>query len=72
VTIADSGTGMSPATLDQLFHPFMTTRGEEGTGLGLWVSKGILDKHHSTIKVRSKPGLGSVFRIFIPLDTTAA
>jgi signal transduction histidine kinase len=72
VTVADSGSGMSTATLDQLFHPFITTKGEEGTGLGLWVSKGILDKHHSTIQVRSKEGLGTVFRIFIPVDTTAA
>jgi signal transduction histidine kinase len=72
VTVADSGSGMSPLTLDQLFHPFITTKGEEGTGLGLWVSKGILDKHHSTIRVRSKEGLGTVFHIFIPVDTTAA
>jgi len=42
----------------------------EGTGLGLWVSKGILDKHHATIKVRSKPGLGTAFRILLPVDTT--
>jgi signal transduction histidine kinase len=70
VSVADSGAGMSVATLDQLFHPFITTKGDEGTGLGLWVSKGILDKHHSTVKVRSKQGLGTVFRIFIPVDTT--
>jgi signal transduction histidine kinase len=72
ITVADSGGGMSPSTLDQLFHPFITTKGEEGTGLGLWVSKGILDKHHSTINVRSKEGLGTVFRIFIPVDSTTA
>ncbi len=72
VSVADSGGGMSTATLDQLFHPFITTKGDEGTGLGLWVSKGILDKHHSEIKVRSKQGLGTVFRIFIPVDTTVA
>jgi signal transduction histidine kinase len=70
VTIADSGNGMSPTTLDQLFHPFITTKGEEGMGLGLWVSRGILDKHLSTIKVRSQQGVGTVFRIFIPVDTT--
>jgi len=38
----------------------------------LWVSKGILDKHHGTICVRSRKGKGTVFRIFLPLDTTAA
>jgi PAS domain S-box-containing protein len=71
VTVADSGQGMSPATLDRLFHPFVTTKGEAGTGLGLWVSKGILDKHQSKIMVRSKVGCGTVFRLFLPLDTTA-
>jgi signal transduction histidine kinase len=72
VTVSDSGVGMSPSTLDQLFHPFVTTKGEEGTGLGLWVSKGILDKHHAAIQVRSRQGLGSVFRIFLPVNTTVA
>jgi signal transduction histidine kinase len=72
IVVADAGSGMNKATLDQLFHPFITTKGEEGTGLGLWVSKGILDKHRSTIRVRSKQGLGTVFRIFLPVDTTAA
>jgi signal transduction histidine kinase len=70
VTVADSGVGMNSSTLDQLFHPFITTKGDQGNGLGLWVSKGIIDKHHATIQVRSKPGLGAAFRIFFPLDTT--
>src|SRR5581483_8539330 len=70
ITVADTGEGMSAATLDKLFHPFVTTKGEYGTGLGLWVSKGILDKHHSKIKVRSRVGAGTVFRRFLPLDTT--
>jgi PAS domain S-box-containing protein len=70
VTVADTGHGMSRTTLDRLFHPFMTTKGEAGTGLGLWVSKGILDKHYSTILVRSRVNTGTVFRLFLPLDTT--
>lgn len=72
VTVADSGSGISPAMRGQLFHPFVTTKGDEGTGLGLWVSKGILDNHHAKIAVRSKAGLGTVFRIFLPVDTTKA
>jgi signal transduction histidine kinase len=68
VTVADNGCGMSEATLGRLFQPFATTKGEEGTGLGLWVSKGILDKHHASIAVRSKPGLGTAFRIFLPVN----
>jgi signal transduction histidine kinase len=71
VTLADCGTGMDRFTIDRLFHPFMTTKGESGTGLGLWVSKGIVDKHHGKIRVRSKKGFGSVFRMFLPLDATA-
>jgi len=70
VTIADSGCGMNRLTVDRLFHPFVTTKGESGTGLGLWVSRGILDKHHAKIRVRSKRGRGTVFRFFLPLDTT--
>jgi signal transduction histidine kinase len=71
VTVADNGYGMEPETLKRLFHPFITTKGESGTGLGLWVSKGILDNHQGTIAVRSRPGQGTVFRFFLPLDTTA-
>ena len=70
VTVADSGVGMKRATREHLFHPFVTTKGESGTGLGLWVSKGILDKHHASIQVRSQPGVGTVMRLFVPLDTT--
>jgi len=69
VTVADNGMGIDSAIFDRLFHPFVTTKDEAGTGLGLWVSKGILDKHHATISVRSKMGSGTVFRLFLPLDT---
>jgi signal transduction histidine kinase len=71
MTFADGGCGMDRPTLNRLFHPFITTKGEAGTGLGLWVSKGILDKHHARIAVRSRAGQGTVFRLFLPLDTTA-
>ena len=71
VTVADNAAGMDEKMLERLFHPFATTKGEAGTGLGLWVSKGILDKHHAGVAVRSKLGCGTVFRFFLPLDTTA-
>jgi PAS domain S-box-containing protein len=67
VTVADSGSGMDAAMLQRLFHPFVTTKGEAGTGLGLWVSKGILDKHNARVDVRTKPACGTVFRIFFPI-----
>jgi signal transduction histidine kinase len=72
ITVADTGEGISPSTLGKLFQPFVTTKGDAGTGLGLWVSKGILDKHHSKIHVRSRVGRGTIFRIFLPSDTTVA
>jgi signal transduction histidine kinase len=70
VTIADNGEGMDRAMLQRLFHPFITTKGEAGTGLGLWVSKGILDKHHAHVAVRTRPRCGTVFRIFFPLTAS--
>ena len=68
VTVADSGSGMDREMRSRLFHPFATTKGEAGTGLGLWVSKGILDKHQTRISVRSKVNCGTVFRLFVPLE----
>jgi PAS domain S-box-containing protein len=72
VTVADNGSGMEREILDRLFQPFATTKGEDGTGLGLWVSKGILDNHHTQIAVRSKRGCGTVFRLFMPIEPTAS
>ena len=67
MNIADSGSGMDQEMFARLFHPFVTTKGEAGTGLGLWVSKGILDKHNAHVSVRTKPNCGTVFRIFFPI-----
>jgi len=73
VTIADSGEGISPHILDHLFEPFHTTKDVTGTGLGLWVSKGIIDKHGGTILVRTrrKAPHGTVFSVWLPLDGEA-
>jgi signal transduction histidine kinase len=68
-TVADSGSGMSAETQGKLFNPFFTTKGITGTGLGLWVSKEILDRHRGSIRVRSsqRPGKsGTVFQVFLP------
>jgi len=67
VTIADNGAGIDPYMFQRLFHPFVTTKGEAGTGLGLWVSKGILDKHEARVAVHTRTGCGTVFRIFFPI-----
>ncbi len=71
VTVADNGSGMDRHMFERLFHPFVTTKGEAGTGLGLWVSKGILDKHDARVSVRSRSGSGTVFRIFFPVAAQA-
>ena len=66
VTLADNGPGITRRHHSQLFEPFFTTKGTTGTGLGLWVSKQILDKHRATIRVRSRAdgqGTGTVVRI---------
>jgi PAS domain S-box-containing protein len=69
LTVADSGSGMSRATLEQIWEPFFTTKGTTGTGLGLWVTQEIIRKHRGTVRVRSGTGArnhGTVFSIFFP------
>ncbi|HET9695826.1 MAG TPA: PAS domain-containing protein [Terriglobales bacterium] len=71
VTVADSGQGMSAETKRRIFEAFFTTKGNTGTGLGLWVSHGIVEKHGGIFKVRSSQDAkhhGTVFSLFIPYD----
>ncbi len=72
-TIADTGTGMSPEVRSRIFEAFFTTKEDTGTGLGLWVSMEIIQKHKAHIHVRSRASengrpSGSVFQLFIPDD----
>ena len=69
--MADTGSGMPPQTLKKIFDAFFTTKGIGGTGLGLWVSKEIIDRHHGVLRARSsqKEGRsGTVFTMFLPLE----
>jgi PAS domain S-box-containing protein len=69
VTIADTGIGIRPSDLQRIFDPFYTTKKDVGTGLGLWVTYGIVQKHSGQIRVRSSTGpgpTGTVFSIFFP------
>lgn len=72
LTVADTGTGMSPATLRHLYEPFFTTKESTGTGLGLWVTQEIVRKHGGFMNVRSRTQRpsGTVFDIFIPAQPT--
>jgi signal transduction histidine kinase len=67
--VADDGSGINAETQAKLFHPFYTTKGQKGTGLGLWVSRGIVTKHGGSIRVRSRTGSshGTCFAVFLPL-----
>jgi len=68
VTIADDGPGMSAETQAKLFQPFYTTKGKKGTGVGLWVSRGIIEKHQGRIRLKSKIGdrHGTCFTVCVP------
>ena len=70
LTVADTGEGISPRIADRLFEPFQTTKESTGTGLGLWVSRGIVEKHGGTIRTRSQTGErhGTVFSVWLPVD----
>jgi PAS domain S-box-containing protein len=69
IAVGDSGCGISDSAKKKLFSPFFTTKESVGTGLGLWVTKGIVEKHGGSIRCRSRvqPPCGTVFRIVLPL-----
>ncbi len=75
IIFADNGPGIRPEILRRLFEPFFTTKGQKGTGLGLWVSQGIVQKHHGRIRVhsvRASGRSGTVFSIFLPRASGAS
>ncbi len=74
ITIADTGHGMSEATVARAFEPFFTTKDLNGTGLGLWISAGIVERHQGRLRVRSsdRPDRHyTVFTLFLPLRESA-
>jgi PAS domain S-box-containing protein len=69
ITVADTGRGMTEAVRKRIYEPFFTSKGEKGTGLGLWVSASIIASHKGNIKVRSSQGTGAsgtTFSIILP------
>ena len=70
ITVADSGSGIPAEVRQHIFEPFFTTKNDVGTGLGLWVCKGIVDKHHGSIRLKSSTAPGkswTVVSVFLPL-----
>ncbi|PYP88518.1 MAG: hypothetical protein DMG65_15065 [Candidatus Angelobacter sp. Gp1-AA117] len=70
ITMADNGPGIAIENLPRIFEPFFTTKGSKGTGLGLWVSQGIVHKHGGSIRVRSSVDPlrhGTCFVVFLPV-----
>lgn len=64
--VLDNGVGMDRETRDRIFTPFFSSKGEKGTGLGLFISKKIVEQHGGNIVVKSTEGKGTLFRIRIP------
>ena len=74
LTVADSGPGISPAVKRRLFEPFFTTKQDVGTGLGLWISKNIVDNHGGSICVKScvvPRRSWTIFSVFLPAEPRA-
>ena len=67
LSIQDSGVGIPPEDMSKLFDPFFTTK-EGGIGLGLSIAHRIIDQHHGRIEVKSTPGKGTLFTIWLPMD----
>jgi len=68
IRVSDSGCGIPAATLQKIFDPFFSTKGPRGTGLGLAVAWGIVEKHNGRIEVDSAVGKGTTFRVRLPID----
>jgi signal transduction histidine kinase len=73
ITVADTGTGMAAETVSKLYTAFFTTKGLGGTGLGLWVSSGVVQRHRGRLTVRSRQGekCGTVFKLFLPFEAVS-
>ncbi|MEY2546958.1 MAG: two-component system, NtrC family, sensor kinase, partial [Verrucomicrobiota bacterium] len=71
LVVEDNGAGITPAEMQKIFEPYFTTKQtKSGTGLGLYITKKVVEDHHGSIKVDSTPDLGTTFVIRLPLQNT--
>ena len=68
IVVSDTGCGIPNEIRATMFEPFITTKGEKGTGLGLWIVKGIVESHSGRIQVRSSPDRGTTFKLIFPVS----
>jgi signal transduction histidine kinase len=69
--VEDNGHGIPPARISKIFDPYFTTKqGKSGTGLGLYITKKVVEDHKGSLKVESTPGVGTTFFIRLPLHTS--
>jgi signal transduction histidine kinase len=68
VHVRDTGCGIPPQNLAHIFEPLFTTKGERGTGIGLSVSRKIVENHNGRLSVQSEVGKGTVFSIALPIS----
>jgi signal transduction histidine kinase len=71
IVVADNGPGIEPRLQEHIFEAFTSSKGQRGTGLGLAVTRKIVDQHGGRILLESRPGLGATFTVMLPTDRAA-